>query len=456
MVGKVGALVGEVKTIHYGSLFTVRDIDILYEEDSQFEEFLRLLQEYPDAELLEIRDEVLAAHIGGKLRVVPTQRVETIGDLRKVYTPGVANVVELLRQNPDSAKFYTWAGQTVAVITNGSRVLGLGNVGPLASLPVMEGKAMLMCQFVDLNAVPILIKTRDVQKFVETVMEIESGFAAIHLEDIETPHCFLIEEELRRRLEKPVMHDDQHGTAVAALAALISASKHVRLDPRMLKIGLLGLGAAGSAIGSLLMAYTQKEVYGFDVQEIAVERFRKKGGVPVKNPEELFLRVDVVISTTGVRNLIQPKWIREGHIIMALSNPYPEIDPETAKKHGAIFAVDGRSVNNLLGYPGIFRGAIDTQARGIHPRMLLSAAETIAEYPRGPEAGLLPSPLDRKFHWAVAKAVAKAAVECGMARYTPPDDYFLADSLQSFWSVERTGARIATTVIPSQATQPLS
>jgi malate dehydrogenase (oxaloacetate-decarboxylating) len=455
LVGEVQALVGEIRTIHYGSLFTIRDIDILYESEQQLERFLELLSVEKEVTLLEVRDEVLAAHLGGKLRVVPTMEIQNLSDLRRVYTPGVANVVELIHRHPDSAHFYTWSSQTVAVISNGSRVLGLGNVGPRASLPVMEGKAMLMAQFVRLSAVPIVLKTRDVKKFVDTVLEIEEGFSAIHLEDIETPQCFEIEDALKKALKKPVMHDDQHGTAVAALAALISACERVGRDPRSVRVGAVGLGAAGSAIGRLILRYTGNPVIGYDIQKEARERFLKWGGEIANSIEEVFQGTDVIVSTTGVKNLIQPRWIRTGQIIMAISNPYPEIEPEEAKKAGASFAVDGRSLNNLLGYPGIFRGAIDTQSVEIHPQMLISAAEAIAHHRRNLElGGLLPSPLDRRLHWDVARAVARAAVECGVARYSPPEDYFQGEEPQTFWSLERAVGGISIKPKPIEASQP--
>lgn len=455
LVGEVGALVGEIRTIHYGSMFTIRDIDILYENEEQLDRFLHLIAEEKEVTLLEVRDEVLAAHLGGKVRVVPAMEVQTLSDLRRVYTPGVANVVELIHRHPDAAHFYTWSSQAVAVVSNGTRVLGLGNVGPRASLPVMEGKAMLMAQFVRLSAVPIVLKTRDVRRFVDTVLEFEEGFAAIHLEDIETPQCFEIEEELKRVLKKPVMHDDQHGTAVAALAALISACERVGRDPRSVRVGAIGLGAAGSAIGRLILRYTGNPVLGYDIQEPARERFRRFGGELARSIEEVFEGTDVVVSTTGVKNLIHPSWIRKGQIIMAISNPFPEIEPEEAKKAGASFAVDGRSLNNLLGYPGIFRGAIDTQCVEIHPSMLIAAAEAIAHHKRNIElGGLLPSPLDRRLHWDVARAVARAAVECGVARYAPPEDYFLGEEPQTFWSLERAVGGGSLKPAPVQATQP--
>lgn len=455
MLGEVGGLVGEIRTIHYGSLFTIRDIDILYETEDQVERFLSLISQDPNVTVLEVRDEVLAAHLGGKVRIVPTLEVQNLSDLRRVYTPGVANVVELIHRHPDAAQFYTWASQAVAVVSNGTRVLGLGNVGPRASLPVMEGKAMLMAQFVRLSAVPIVLKTRDVRRFVDTVLEFEEGFAAIHLEDIETPQCFEIEAELRRTLKKPVMHDDQHGTAVAALAALISACERVGRDPRSVRVGAIGLGAAGSAIGRLILRYTGNPVIGYDLQSTACDRFRKWGGEVVHSIEEVFEGTDVVVSTTGVKNLIQPHWIRKGQIIMAISNPYPEIEPDKAKEAGASFAVDGRSLNNLLGYPGIFRGAIDTQSEEIHPAMLIAAAEAIAHHKRNVElGGLLPSPLDRRLHWDVARAVARAAVESGVARYVPPEDYFLGEEPQTFWSLERAVGGPSMNPRPIQASQP--
>lgn len=412
----VGADIGMIKTVALTELYNVRDISVSASDEEHLKEIIAAVKGVPNVTLTHIIDEVLDVHQGGKIKVVPTYPVSTLDDLRKVYTPGVAQVCAMIKRNPGDAISYTSVQKNVALITNGSRVLGLGNLGPIASLPVMEGKAALFAQFTGLNMFPILIETRDPKKFVETVMEISSGFGAIQLEDIETPACIEIEEELIKRLEKPVMHDDQHGTAVVSLAAAINACHLVGCDIKTLTIGQLGLGAAGQAIARLISHYVGHPILGSDPVATAVERFQKSGGQALPM-EDLFKKCDLVIGTTGRRDLIKKEMIQKGQIILALSNPYPEVTIEDALAAGAAFASDGTRVNNLLGYPGIFKGSLEVQARQINIAMLVAAAEAIVR--ASPDRELVPSALDPELHRQVAKAVALAAVKTGVARYIP-------------------------------------
>jgi len=422
VIGQNGGYVGEIESIAYGNQYAIRDVDILCENETILKRILQVIHDIPDVEVLEVRDEVLDIHRGGKICSQPTHRIKTISDLRKVYTPGVADVSRALVEKPELSEIYSSIGTTVGIFTNGSRVLGLGNIGPEASMPVMEGKAALMTQFVGLNAWPILVNTRNVDEFVETVVRVSPTFAAIHLEDIETPACFEIEERLIKRLKKPVMHDDQHGTAVAALAAVISACKEIKMDLKSAKVGQVGLGAAGQAIARLITKYTGNPVKGCDRSDEAVARFRGHGGV-VSNLDDIMTGSDIVLLTTGVKGLIKPDKVRKGSVVMALSNPNPEIEPEVAEAAGAALAVDGRSVNNILGYPGIWRGTIDAKATHIVPEMLIAAAEAIAKEAHD-EADILPSPLDLTVHRNVSRAVARAAMNAGVAQKNLDEDYF--------------------------------
>lgn len=413
---QAGADIGMIKTVALTELYNVRDISVSASDEDHLKEIIEAVKSVPNVTLTHIIDEVLDVHQGGKIKMIPTYPVSTLDDLRKVYTPGVAQVCTMIKRNPSDAISYTSVQKNVALITNGSRVLGLGNLGPIASLPVMEGKAALFAQFTDLNMFPILIATRDPKKFVETVMEISTGFGAIQLEDIETPACIEIEEELIKRLDKPVMHDDQHGTAVVSLAAAINACHLVGRDLKTLTIGQLGLGAAGQAIARLISHYVGHPIWGSDPVEAAVARFQKSGGQTL-SMEDLLKKCDLVICTTGQRDLVKPAMIQKGQIILALSNPYPEIAIEDALAAGAAFASDGTRVNNLLGYPGIFKGALEVQAYQINIAMLVAAAEAIAH--ASPDRELVPSPLDPELHRQVAKAVALSAVKTGVARYIP-------------------------------------
>jgi malate dehydrogenase (oxaloacetate-decarboxylating) len=415
-ISAAGTDIGIIKTVAMGEIHNIRDISIIANDEDHLKTVLEKVRTVPNVQLIQVIDEVLDRHQGGKLRTQATYPVESQEDLQKVYTPGVAQVSVMIKQNETEANNYTSIPKNVALVTNGSRVLGLGNMGPVASMPVMEGKAALFSQFTGLNMYPILLSTRDPKKFVETVVEIASGFSAIQIEDVEAPACFEIEEELIRRLEKPVMHDDQHGTAVVALAAAINACHLVGRDIKTLTIGQLGLGAAGQASARLISHYVGHPILGSDPVAPAVERFKKSGG-QVLSMENLFKECDLVICTTGRRGLIKKEMIQHGQIILALSNPYPEVTIEDALAAGAAFASDGTRVNNLLGYPGIFKGSLEVQARQINIAMLVAAAEAIAH--ASPDRELVPSALDPELHRQVAKAVALAAVKTGVARYIP-------------------------------------
>jgi malate dehydrogenase (oxaloacetate-decarboxylating) len=422
-IGSSGANIGDIRTVWSGPDHIVRDLDVLVEDAAALEKTLGVVRALEDVDLLDVIDDVHEFHIDGKLEVRATHPVRSIHDLRRVYTPGVAEVVRTLVAHPEESYRYTIRGKTVAIVTNGTRVLGLGNVGPVASLPVMEGKAALLHQFVGISAFPIVLDTRDAGEIVDTVLRIAKGFGAIQLEDIESPVCFEVERRLVEALEMPVLHDDQHGTAVAVLAATEVATQRAGLRLEGLQIGVIGLGAAGTAIARMLQIATHHPPLGFDPSPDGVERLRQLGGTPVASQAELLARADVVVATTGRANLIPASQVRRGQGILALTNPDPEIRPEEALAAGAAFAADGRSVNNLLGFPGILRAAIDCRAKRITQEMYLAAARAIASLAR--ENELVPNPLRPDVHRAVARAVAHAAQEGGVARVLVPSDYML-------------------------------
>jgi malate dehydrogenase (oxaloacetate-decarboxylating) len=269
----------------------------------------------------------------------------------------------------------------------------------------------------------LVLESRDPDVLVQTVLQFAHGFGAIQLEDIESPACFEVERRLVETLEMPVLHDDQHGTAVAVLAAATVAMARAGLDLAAATVGVIGLGAAGTAIARMLGEATERAVLGFDPGADAQARLREQGGEPTESMADLMARADLVVAVTGRANLIPASTVRRGQGILALTNPDPEIRPEDALAAGAAFAADGRSVNNLLGFPGILRAAIDTRARRIHPSMYVAAARAIAD-----KAGvneLVPNPLRRDVHRAVARAVADAAMKSGVARVRVPSDYQL-------------------------------
>ncbi|MFO1518687.1 MAG: NAD-dependent malic enzyme [bacterium] len=408
-----GGDIGNISTVSLGEFQNIRDITIIINNEDHLNEIVQEIRKLGEVELEAVIDEVLEIHRGGKLLQKPSHPVQTIDDLRKVYTPGVASVCRLIKEDPRKAEEYTTISKTVALFTNGSRVLGLGNIGPVASMPVMEGKAALFNQFSGLTMVPLLVDTLDPEQFIETVVRLAPTFAAIHLEDIRTPDCFRVEEELMKRLSIPVMHDDQHGTATVALAALINACQLGGIDLKKATVGQIGLGAAGLAITRLIMEYTGNTVLGYDVNPECYVRLKAGGGEPAELPD-LMKRCQVVVATTGVPGLIQPEWVQKGQVILALSNPYPEISISDALQAGAAFASDGTRVNNLIGYPGIWKGTLDSGATRITSEMYIAAALAIVHHT--PERELIPDPLDTVIHHAVAKAVAKAAIHCKVTR----------------------------------------
>jgi malate dehydrogenase (oxaloacetate-decarboxylating) len=361
----------------------------------------------PTARFVGKSDRVFNRHRGGKIRTVSSVPINTRQMLRDVYTPGVARVALAIRENPEAAHDFTALDHTVAIVTNGTAVLGLGNIGPLAGLPVMEGKAALFADLAGINGVPILIRETEPARVVPIIMGIELSFGAIQLEDFAAPECFAIEEELRRRLDKPVLHDDQHGTAVVALAALINGARNAHLTLRGSVVGQIGLGAAGMGIARLLKAYGVGDILGTDLNPEAVERLARIGGEGC-TLEQLMQRADIVIATTGAKGLIRPQWVRPGQVILALSNPDPEIEPLVARERGAAFAADGKGVNNVLAFPGLFKGALDARARHFTDAMLIAAAETLAGLARADDE-LVPDPLNKEVHEKVAEAVRAAA-----------------------------------------------
>ncbi len=362
----------------------------------------------PTARLLGRSDRVFNRHRGGKIRTVSTLDIGSLQILRDVYTPGVARVCLAIRDNPALAREFTGIGRTVAIVTNGTAVLGLGDIGPLAGLPVMEGKAALMAGLAGLSGVPILVDEKDPAKLVEVVAAIAPSFGAIQLEDIAAPACFEIEDALRARLDIPVLHDDQHGTAVVALAAVRNAGRQAGQRLSQSVVGQVGLGAAGIGIARLLLSRGTPRILGADLDQGALQRFAALGGEPA-DLARVMAEADIIIATTGVPGLIKPAMVRPGQVILALSNPDPEIEPTDALAAGASFAADGKSINNVLGFPGLFRGALEAGARRFTDEMLVAAAETIADH--AGEHELVPEPLNPAVHEAVAQAVMRAARE---------------------------------------------
>lgn len=412
-IGMGGSNIGDIRIVRIGLTHNTREMTIYVDSEEHLAQILREIATIDGVVVEDIIDLVRQLHEGGKIAMKGTRPIRSINDVRKLYTPGVAAICRDIQKNPELARRYTAIGNQVAIVTNGTAILGLGDIGAVAGMPVMEGKAALFDHFVGISGIPILIQNRSPQVIIETVKNIAPTFGAIKLEDIAAPECFEIEAELDAALDIPVLHDDQHGTAVVVLAALLNASRLVGVKLADASVGVIGLGAAGIGISKLLLAHGVKRVVGTDLKESAKAMLVAAGGAS-GSLDEVTGTTRVVVATTGVPGLIKPEMVRPGQIILALSNPSPEITPEAALAAGAAFAADGKSVNNALGFPGLFRGALDVRASRIDNAMLIAAARAIASCAEDNE--IVPSILHPEVHRQVAAKVAQAAVTSGLAR----------------------------------------
>jgi len=374
----------------------------------------------------------------GKLEIKSKVKIETKEDLGLAYTPGVAEPCRKIYDDVENVYKYTSKGNMVAVVTDGTAILGLGDIGPKAGLPVMEGKAILFKEFANVDAFPICLDTKDVDEIVRTIQLISPGFGGINLEDISAPRCFEVEEKLKKILDIPVFHDDQHGTAIVVLAGLINATKVVGKKLCDLKIVVNGAGSAGTAISKLLLSSGVKNLIACDKVGILYRGMEKIDDAKtalteITNPENIkgnlsdaLVGADVFIgvSAPGIVTAEMVKSMNKDSIVFGMANPTPEIMPDEAKKAGAKVAGSGRSdypnqVNNVLVFPGLFRGALDVRAKEINEEMKLAAAYAIANYIKDEdlnENNVIPSALDKGVATKVAEAIAKAARETGVAR----------------------------------------
>jgi malate dehydrogenase (oxaloacetate-decarboxylating) len=405
VIADAGLTIDHLQALRREQGRTVWEITLEMDEEADRSLYARI-DALPIARFVGKSDRVFDRHRGGKIRTESAIPITTQQVLRDIYTPGVARVCLAIKREPALAWEYTSLGNSVAIVTNGTAVLGLGDIGALAGLPVMEGKAALFSTLVGIHAVPILIDETDPPRCIDHIVSISSGFGAIQMEDFAAPACFEIEEGLRARLDRPVLHDDQHGTAVVTLAAVLNATKRTGKGLQDSVVGQVGLGAAGIGIVRLLQRAGARRVLGADLDAAALRRLAAMGG-EASTLSDIMQKADVVIATTGARGLIPPESVRKGQIILALSNPDPEIEPAVALAQGAAIAADGKGINNLLGFPGLFKGALAVRARRFTDAMLLAAAGTIAELAKGDD--LVPDPLEREVHQAVAAAVSRSS-----------------------------------------------
>ena len=438
-VGAADGMVGAVDIVRMQGEIGVRDITVNARNSEHGRKIVEAVEGLPETHVVNISDRTFLMHLGGKIEVRSKMPVRTRDDLSMAYTPGVARVCRAIAEDPELAFNLTIKRNTVAVVTDGTAVLGLGDIGPEAAMPVMEGKAMLFKEFAKMDAFPICLDTKDTDEIVETVKRIAPGFGGINLEDISAPRCFEIEERLKRALDIPVFHDDQHGTAVVVLAALINSLKIIDKEMKDLKVVVNGVGASGVACAKIMISAGVQHIVGCDSRGI-VHKGReglntsKQWYAENTNPEnrtgglseavrgaDLFLGLSVprVLTVEHLRTMAPDP------IVFAMANPEPEIMPELAIGRARIIAT-GRSdypnqINNVLCFPGIFRGALDVRAREISEPMKLAAAKAIANVIPGEslsEDYIIPSVFDERVAPAVAETVAKAAKESGMARRT--------------------------------------
>jgi malate dehydrogenase (oxaloacetate-decarboxylating) len=436
-IGENGGSLGAIDLVRVEPTTKVRDVGILASDTTQLEAIVRAIRRVDGIDVVHASDRTFLTHLGGKIEVVGKVPLKTRDDLSMAYTPGVARICQAIADDPAKVWTLTTKAHMVAVVTDGSAVLGLGDIGPEAALPVMEGKAMLFKEFGGVDAFPICLATQDVDEIVAAVCAIAPGFGGINLEDISAPRCFQIEARLREKLDIPVFHDDQHGTAIVVLAALVNALRVVGKQLAGVRIITTGCGAAGTAVTKILLGAGATEIIGCD-EEGAIYRGRpgltaaKADYAEATNPaneqgtaDELLAGADVFIGLS-VPGAVSPAGIARmapGGIVFTLANPRSEVDPDEIEGLAAVIAT-GRSdypnqINNLLAFPGVFRGALDAGARTITAGMEIAAAHALASVISADALAadyIVPSVFDRSVATSVAEAVAGAAREAGVAR----------------------------------------
>jgi malate dehydrogenase (oxaloacetate-decarboxylating) len=421
---------------------TVRDLTVVMPTPEHLQQLEEALEKLPGTSIENVSDRTFLMHLGGKIEIQPRVQVKTRADLSHIYTPGVARVVEAIAADPSKAFQLTMKRNTIAIITDGTAILGLGHLGPKAALPVMEGKSVLFKWLGQVDAVPLCLDTTDVDEIVETVVRIAPAFGGINLEDIAAPRCFEIEERLKQRLDIPVFHDDQHGTAIVILAGLMNAARVVGKPLQDLRVVVSGIGAAGTATTDLLLAAGVTDIVGYDREGVIV-RTRSYPHRPSWNQyavrtnprlvdgtlHDIMVNADAFIgvSSGNLLSIEDVEAMAPNPILFVMANPDPEIRPELVQSKVRVLAT-GRSdypnqINNVLCFPGLFRGLLDSRAHSITIGMKLKAAQALADVVRPEELSpeyIIPSVFNRDVAVRVAAAVSKAAEEEGVARRVPP------------------------------------
>jgi malate dehydrogenase (oxaloacetate-decarboxylating) len=437
-ISQAGGDLGSIDIVRVERGKIIRDVTVNARDDAHEKEIVNSVKKIEGIKVLRVMDRTFSVHEGGKIEIHNQVPVRNRDDLSKVYTPGVARVCRDIQEHIDHAYRYTIKGNSVAIVTDGTAVLGLGDIGPEAALPVMEGKAMIFKEFADIDAFPLALNTKEPDEIIRTVKIISPVFGGINLEDISAPRCFEIEGRLRKELDMPVIHDDQHGTAVVVLAALINVGRLLRKDIKRFRIVVAGAGAAGTATTRMLVSYGIRDVVVCDRYGAIYQGRRhdmnqyKRELARITNPSGIRGKIsdamrgaDVFIglSAPNIITVEDIKNMSKEPVVFALANPEPEIPPEEALPFVRVLAT-GRSdypnqINNMLSFPGIFRGLLDVRARGVNEEIKFAAARAIAHILKDEdlhEDYIIPSGFDRRVVSAVAHEVAEAARRTGLQR----------------------------------------
>ncbi|KTD87820.1 NAD-dependent malic enzyme [Paenibacillus etheri] len=440
-IATAGGDIVAIDVIRAGKDVTTRDITINV-QDASNGEMMSILSKMPGVKVINVSDRTFLAHLGGKIEITPKMPIKNREDLSLVYTPGVARVCTAIAEDPNKAYSLTMKRNTVAVVTDGTAVLGLGDIGPEAAMPVMEGKAMLFKQLANIDAFPLCLNTKDPDEIINIVKAVSPGFGGINLEDISSPRCFEIERRLAEELDIPVFHDDQHGTSVVVLAGLLNALKVVNKSIEDVRIVVVGIGAAGVSICNMLLAAGARNIYAVDRDGVLRKNLQYDNQewrklADATNPEgieggltEVMQGADVFIGVSrgGILSVDHLKSMASDNIVFAMANPTPEIEPELAEPFVRVLAT-GRSdypnqINNVLCFPGIFRGALDCRAKTVNLEMKLAAAKAIASVVHPDEVNeqyVIPSIFNEKVVELVRLAVIHAAIATDVARRIPKD-----------------------------------
>ncbi len=450
-LGDVGASIGEIETVRIGHNTTLRDFQLLLDDEEHLAAVIEAVEGLEGSEIVEVIDTVQQVHQGGKIRMTSRVAFSGVSDLSAAFLPGVKQIVQSIADDPALVRLYTAVARTVAVVTDGSGVTGLNQVEPAAALPVVEAKCALLARLAGLSSLPLCLDVATEDMLVDTLVALAPSYGAILIESVGSPRGPRTAQRLAERLQIPVLHDGADGPAIVGLAAIVNAVKKTGRQLDDVVIGQIGLGTAGGAIARLVMKHVGRPVLGEDFHPGAVSKHVAHGGKK-STIEEIMSTCDVVVMNTGHAGLIQSSQVREGQVIIALSDPRPEIEPYDALLAGAAFAADGKAISTASAFPGVLLGALAVRASGINDAMRIAAALTIIDLADGGD--LVPTPLQPGIHACIAAAVARAAVQSGLARVDVDDALLTPQTFEAAIADEMLLPFPAKTPAPSASVTP--